>query len=133
MIVVDASALCAICLEEPDGGVFQHLLLANPEVTVSALNLWETRVTLARRFPAALLILDRLIEAGGIKIAPIGAEELELAWRAWQRFGKGRHAAALNMGDCFAYATAKRLECALLFKGNDFAMTDVEAVSRPQP
>ncbi|MBX3479251.1 MAG: type II toxin-antitoxin system VapC family toxin [Caulobacter sp.] len=128
MIAVDASALCAICLQEPDGAHFEDLLLSNPEATVSALNLWEARVTVARRLPEALPVLERLIEAGDLRIAPIGAEELEMAWQAWKRFGKGRHPAALNMGDCFAYATAKAMGCALLYKGNDFALTDIETV-----
>ncbi len=127
MIVVDASALCAICLREPDSEQFQSALLANDAVSISALNLWEVRVTIARRLPEALSLLDDIIEAGGITIASIGSRELELAWNAWRRFGKGRHPAALNMGDCFAYATAAALGCPLLYKGDDFSRTDVVA------
>lgn len=127
MIVVDASALCAICLREPEGEAFQALILANPDIAVSAVNLWEARVTIARRLPDASSALEEIVDASGMTIAPVGERELELAWDAWRRFGKGRHPAALNLGDCFAYATAMALGCALLFKGDDFTRTDVNS------
>ena len=133
MIVVDASALCAICLNEAEGEAFQTLILANPDIAVSAVNLWEARVTIARRMPELSSMLEEIIDASAMIIAPVGERELELAWEAWRRFGKGRHPAALNMGDCFAYATAMQLGCALLFKGDDFSRTDVPSASSHPP
>lgn len=130
-MVVDASALCAICLREPEGEDYRNLLLAEANTSISALNLWEARVTVARRLPEASSVLEDLLDAGAVRIAPVGPLELELAWAAWRRFGKGRHPAALNMGDCFAYATAKTLNGPLLYKGNDFALTDIRAAYPP--
>lgn len=118
-------------MREPEGQSFRELLLRTANVSVSALNLWEARVTIARRLPEAASVLEDLIHASDIAVAPIRPRELEIAWATWQRFGKGRHPAALNMGDCFAYATAKVLESPLLYKGNDFALTDISAAYPP--
>ncbi len=71
--------------------------------------------------------LDTLLERAEVELAPVTVEHLEAARRAWRRFGKGNHPAALNFGDCFAYALAKTTGEPLLFKGEDFAQTDIEA------
>ena len=70
--------------------------------------------------------LDALIERAEIEVVPISAEQATIARRAWRRFGKGRHAAGLNLGDCLAYALAESTREPLLFKGDDFARTDIE-------
>jgi len=70
--------------------------------------------------------LDALIERAGIEVVPISAEQATIARRAWRRFGKGRHAAGLNLGDCLAYALAESTREPLLFKGDDFARTGIE-------
>lgn len=133
MMAIDASALCAICLNEPEGRAFEDLLLSTGRCVISAVNLWEARVTIARRDPdpEALKLLEEIIDTAAMEVAPIGENELELAWQAWRAFGKGRHAAALNLGDCFAYATARALNAPLVYKGNDFPLTDIEAVYPP--
>ena len=71
--------------------------------------------------------LDALLEKAAIELVPVTAEQADAARRAWRRFGKGNHPAALNFGDCFAYALAKATGEPLLFKGEDFARTDIEA------
>ena len=78
-------------------------------------------------FEAAAHELDTLLESAQIELVPVTVEHLEAARRAWRRFGKGNHPAALNFGDCFAYALAKATGEPLLFKGEDFARTDIEA------
>ena len=72
--------------------------------------------------------LDRFLERAEIDLVPVTAEQVEAARRAWRRFGRGNHPAALNFGDCFAYALAEVAGEPLLFKGEDFAKTDIEAV-----
>ena len=71
--------------------------------------------------------LDALLEKAAIELVPVTAEQADAARRAWRRFGKGNHPAGLNFGDCFAYALAKATGEPLLFKGGDFARTDIEA------
>ena len=72
--------------------------------------------------------LDAFLEEAAIELAPVTADQAQAARRAWRRFGKGNHPAGLNFGDCFAYALAEATGEPLLFKGRDFALTDVEAV-----
>ncbi len=76
---------------------------------------------------AAGFDLDTLLERAGIELVPVTVEHLEAARRAWRRYGKGNHPAALNFGDCFAYALARTTGEPLLFKGRDFPQTDIEA------
>jgi ribonuclease VapC len=71
--------------------------------------------------------IDRLLAQARAEVVPFTAEHAALALEGWRRFGKGRHPAGLNLGDCFAYALAKARGEPLLFKGNDFAQTDVKA------
>lgn len=94
---------------------------------MSVANVLEASIALERRGgePAAQ-DLDTLLERAEIELVPVTVEHLEEARRAWRRFGKGNHPAALNFGDCFAYALARTTGEPLLFKGNDFAQTDVD-------
>ena len=96
---------------------------------MSVANVLEAAIALARRGgEAAADDLDTLLERAEIELVPVTVEHLEAARRAWRRFGKGNHPAALNFGDCFAYALARTTGEPLLFKGNDFVQTDIEPV-----
>lgn len=129
-IVVDSSALLAIVLGEDDANLmaatlFQHrggLHLASATM-LEALIVAEARhpENGARELRTLLEVLDPLV-------VPVTAELAELGFAAWRRFGKGRHPADLNYGDCFSYALAKILGAPLLFKGSDFAQTDLASV-----
>ena len=95
---------------------------------MSVVNVLEASIVVERRGgDAAAQELDTLLERAEVELAPVTVEHLEAARRAWRRFGKGNHPAALNFGDCFAYALAKATGEPLLFKGKDFAQTDIEA------
>ncbi len=129
-MVVDASALTAIFAGEDD----QHSLLVRldhgPVRAISPLGLWETSVALARIFarPSGMVLADvqLFLDRLEFRILPVTAETTGLALAAFERFGKGRHPAQLNFGDCFAYAAARQHRMPLLFKGNDLALTDIE-------
>lgn len=129
MTFVDASALCAILLGEPDGEELLTKLLAARAPLTSPVAVYETITALAKSLDGdvagARRRLARLMEEVGVQTVPIGDAERELALDAFDRYGKGRHPAQLNMGDCFAYACARTHGAALLFKGDDFALTDI--------
>jgi ribonuclease VapC len=129
-IVVDSSALLAILLDEPERERFIAVLLENQPV-ISIATLAETSlVLLGRRGAAALDELDRQIAGFRFEIAPVLADDQMGLRQALLEFGKGRRRApaVLNFGDLFAYALAKRLGLPLLYKGDDFARTDLEPV-----
>jgi ribonuclease VapC len=94
---------------------------------MSLANFLETAIVLeSRNGTAAGQQLDALLEDAQIELVPVTPEQAHAARRAWRRFGKGNHPAALNFGDCFAYALAEITGEPLLFKGRDFALTDIE-------
>jgi len=127
-MVVDTSAVIAVLLGEPDAARFAAALNTSAPKLMSAANLLEASMVIeARKGDEGARDLDLLIYRGGIEIAPVDHDQAEVARAAWRRFGKGRHPAALNYGDCFAYALAKTRDAPLLFKGQDFALTDIEA------
>lgn len=127
---VDASALCAILLNEPERAAFLTRMM-DSDAKTSPVALWETVRAVTRETgqdeTAASRIVDALIEATGTELVSVGLAEKTLSIQAFDRFGKGRHPAALNMGDCFAYACARSLAVPLLYKGDDFGRTDIEA------
>lgn len=127
---VDASAWTAMLLEEPEAETFREKLADATEVATSAIANWETIRAVAREtnsdIEAAQLKLGALQIFAGARIVSIGQAEQVVALEAHTRFGKGVHAAKLNMGDCFAYACAKLHGVPLLYKGDDFALTDIE-------
>lgn len=129
MVFVDASALIAIIADEAEAGILTDALEAERQRLCSALSVWETMAGLCRSHAfsvqAARAYIQRYLHAGRFQYVAIGEREFELAADAYARFGKGRHPAALNMGDCFAYACAKSHQAKLLYKGADFAMTDL--------
>lgn len=128
MIVVDTSALVAVLKGEPDAQVFADAVTKDV-CLISSVSLLETSIVLAGRNGGApaLRPLDELIEQLKFQVRPHDAALTEIARQAFLRFGKGRHPAKLNFGDCAAYALAKSEGLALLFKGGDFAKTDITA------
>ena len=126
-MIVDSSAVLAILYREPDAERYETAIAAAPNCRMSAANILETSIVVeSRGGTAAGYDLDALLDSAGIALAPVTAEHVEAARLAWRRFGKGKHQAALNFGDCFAYALAKTAGEPLLFKGGDFTHTDIE-------
>ncbi len=126
-MIIDASALIAILLREPEKDRFRELIARDVEPVMSPFNYLEAAVRADGLGPEMAEGFDALFRETGIRIAPAGPEQARLAREAYQRFGKGNHGAKLNLGDCFAYALAKARKEPLLFKGDDFRLTDVEA------
>lgn len=125
--VIDSSALLAVVLGEPDAEAVAERLVAPVRKLVSAATLLEAAVAAERRGGLeARDRLDRLVARIEAEVVPFDAAHLGWARDAFRRFGKGRHPAALNLGDCIAYATARHAVLPLLFKGDDFARTDLE-------
>lgn len=127
---VDASALTAILCEESDAReLLARLQQARTRIT-SPLALWETTLAVARILALDIEEAKRAIEAfldlAEINITAVAPEAWPIAISAYDRFGKSRHAAALNFGDCFAYACARHARMPLLYKGDDFPQTDIE-------
>ena len=131
-MIVDTSAVLAVLFREPDAQQFEEAIAAVSTRRMSVANLLEASIVTERRGGAvARDDLDRLLNRFGIEPEPVTIEQLEAARRAWRRFGKGNHPAGLNFGDCFAYALAEATGEPLLFKGADFALTDVAAAVEP--
>jgi ribonuclease VapC len=125
-MVVDTSAVLAILQDEPERRSFNEALESADSRLMSVATFVETSILVESRYGAeGLRDLDRLVERAGIELVPVDAEQARAAREAWSRFGKGRHAAALNFGDCFSYALARVLGEPLLCKGGDFSLTDV--------
>ena len=126
-MIIDTSALLAILLGEPDAGRYEDAIAAAWPRRMSAIALLEAAMVVESRGGArAGHELDVLLEKAAVELVPVTSEHANAARRAWRRFGKGNHRAALNFGDCFAYALAKTTGEPLLFKGKDFNHTDVE-------
>ena len=126
-VVIDTSALLAILLGEPERGKFLQLLSESETRLLSAANALETAIVVeSRRGEAAGRELDLFLHRTKVEIVAVDAEQFSMARFAWRKFGKGRHAAALNFGDCFAYALAKTSSEPLLAKGEDFRRTDLQ-------
>lgn len=126
-VVVDTSALLAILQGEPDAETFERALFTSRgDASIAAANLLEAMLVIETRNPdSGTQDLRSLIDIFAITIEPVTHDIAEIAFRARKRFGKGRHPAGLNYGDCFSYALAKHLGAPLLFKGRDFAQTDI--------
>ena len=127
-MIVDSSAVLAVLYREPDAERFETAVASVPSSRMSVANALEASIVVeGRGGMAAGHALDLFLKEAMIELAPVTAEQLEAARRAWRRFGKGNHPAALNFGDCFAYALAEVTGEPLLFKGEDFSRTDIEA------
>ena len=126
-MIVDTSAILAVLFDETDAERFATVIAEA-----------RCRMSMASFLEAALVVegraglaggheLDLFIERAAIELVPVSVEHAQAARRAWQRFGKGNHPAGLNFGDCFAYALSEVTGEPLLYKGEDFALTDVES------
>ena len=135
-LFVDASALVAIILREPDVDVLADRLDRHEQRLTSAVALWETMAAVRRARDTSVELawaeVERFRTALGLSLIPIGAEEVQQSVIAHARYGKGHHPARLNMGDCFAYACAHSQSAELLYKGDDFALTDLADTERLQ-
>ncbi|MDH2355869.1 type II toxin-antitoxin system VapC family toxin [Bradyrhizobium sp. SSUT112] len=128
-MVIDTSAIMAIALNEPDASRMEIQIADDPVRLISAATVLETAMVLETRMgDAGGREFDLWLLKIGAEIVAVDAEQTDAARRAWRRYGKGRHTAALNYGDCFSYALAVTRSEPLLFKGGDFAKTDI---SRP--
>lgn len=111
---------------EPEAARLAAAIEADPVRLVSAATLVETAVVMeSRQGEAAVRELDLLVARAGLQVEPVTPEQADLARLAWRRFGKGRHPAGLDYGDCFSYALSRERGEPLLFKGQDFTLTDV--------
>ena len=127
-MIVDTSAVLAILFAEPDAGHYSRALAEADRCRISAANFLEAAIFVESRAGVeGAHQLDLLLERAPIELAAVTAEQAQAARRAWRRYGKGNHPAGLNFGDCFAYALAKMIREPLLYKGDDFALTDIEA------
>jgi ribonuclease VapC len=128
-MVVDTSALLAILQDEPERRAFNEAIESAESRCLSTATWVETSIVLESRYGAeGLRDLDLLISKASIDLVPVDIEQAHIARLAFSRFGKGRHPAGLNYGDCFAYALATARGEPLLYKGADFALTDVASV-----
>lgn len=128
MTVVDSSAFIAILREEPEAERFSRAVALAVAPAMAAATYLECAIV-AARVPDGRAILDAWIGARRISVVPVDHTLAQIAADAFARYGKGRHPAGLNFGDCFAYALARSLNAPLLFKGDDFARTDVLAAA----
>ena len=126
-MIVDTSAVLAVLFREPDAELYARAILTSSPCRMSVANLLEASIVVGGRGRATDTELDSFVEEAEIELSPVTREQVEAARQAWRRFGKGNHEAALNLGDCFAYALASSTGEPLLFKGDDFTRTDVEA------
>ncbi|RFB78086.1 type II toxin-antitoxin system VapC family toxin [Methylovirgula sp. 4M-Z18] len=127
-MVIDTSALVAILQNEAEAETFRHAIINAPLRLVPATCVLEARMVLVgRRGEATLAELDLWLAKAMVDIVPIDTSLIDIATTAWLTYGKGRHPAGLNFADCLSYALAKRAGEPLLFKGNDFSLTDIEA------
>jgi ribonuclease VapC len=127
VIVVDSSALIAILHRDVEANSFLNIMVAAEGCLLSTVGLVETSIVLAGRMgnETSWVLLEELFVVTRVSIAEQDYAQAGIARHAFLRYGKGRHPAALNMGDCAAYALAKTLDLPLLFKGNDFSRTDL--------
>ena len=131
MLVLDTSALITILDNEPERRFFNELIETEGDIAISAANLLEARIVmLARWGDSDVLALDAFLHKTGTTVMAVSPRVADIAFNAYRQFGKGTgHGAALNFGDCFAYALAKHLDVPFLFKGDDFAKTDIRSAA----
>lgn len=127
MIVVDSSAIVAVLLDEPERDEFNNILIRTDELLVSSVAVVETRLVMHTRIgQKGVLGFQDLLQFYGFTVKAPGIEEADMAYAAFVKYGKGSgHPARLNLVDLFSYALAKSVDAPLLYKGNDFAQTDI--------
>jgi ribonuclease VapC len=134
VIAVDTSALVAILLGEPEAAGFAQAITEAERCFMSAANVLEaSMVMIGRRSPEIARAIDDFIARRGIEIVPLDEAQSLAGREAFVRFGKGRHPAGLNFGDCMSYALAKTRGLPLLYKGADFTKTDIAAAAAAMP
>ena len=127
-MVVDTSALIAILFGEPEAERFARAISEDTRSLVSSFTVFETAVVvLVRKGVDGPPLLDALLRTARLETVSMTADQAEIARSAYARYGKGRHPAGLNLGDCCSYALARASGEPLLFKGQDFAQTDIDA------
>lgn len=128
---IDASAIVAMMADENDAQLLAARMMSTTSRMTSPMALWEASVAYGRIFGlqpgTAIREVELYIQALGITVIAIAPAIAALAIDAYQRFGKGRHPAGLNFGDCFAYGCARHLNMPLLYKGDDFSKTDIDS------
>jgi ribonuclease VapC len=131
-MVIDTSAIVAILFNEPERDIFDRLMAEDDVRLISAVTRAEAAFVIeGRTRDVGRARLDRFLAFPGIEIVAVTPAQAELAVETFRQYGKGRHRAALNIGDCFSYALAKSTGERLLFKGDDFVHTDIVPVYRP--
>ena len=125
MIVIDTSAIMVMALDEPQADECQTALSRADHLAISAGTLTELLIVAAGRGISAEV--NTLLESADIEVVAVASRSARNCADAYRRWGKGFHPAALNFGDCFAYALARERDCPLLFVGNDFKRTDVQS------
>ena len=126
-MIVDTSAVLAVLFGEPDAERYERAIAGASRCRMSVASFLEAAIVLESRTSAAAgHELDIFVERAPIELVAVTPDQAQAARRAWQRFGRGNHPAALNFGDCFAYALAEATREPLLFKGQDFVLTDIE-------
>ncbi|WP_287850494.1 type II toxin-antitoxin system VapC family toxin [Acidiphilium sp.] len=126
-MVVDTSALVAILLGEPDAERFARALSAAPVRLISAVTRVELSFVIgSRKGETGRADLELLLRDGGFDVVSVTPQQATIAIEAFRRYGRGRHRAGLNIGDCFSYALAAATDHPLLFKGDDFTHTDLQ-------
>ncbi len=125
MIAVDTSALMAILFDEPEAAECADALASSHPVLISAATVAEALIVAQGRGVRAQM--ETLLDGLGLEVVPLDPAAARRAADAYARWGRGFHAAALNLGDCFAYALAHSAQCPLLFVGGDFARTDLQS------
>ncbi len=127
-MVIHTSAIVAIAFNEPEAETYEQKVVDAPRRFISAATILELAIVIeARLGEAGAAELDLWLYKAGVEIVAVDAEQIAVARRAWRSYGKGRHPASLNYGDCFSYALAKTRNEPLLYKGDDFSRTDIEA------
>ena len=127
--VIDGSVLVAVLIGEPEAGVILDVLAGLEQCRISAVTVLEASTVMAsRRGSGGVAGLQSLFDVFDVEVAPFTADQAALTLDAWRSYGKGRHPARLNLGDCCAYALAKYSGRPLLAKGDDFPRTDIELV-----
>jgi ribonuclease VapC len=129
-MVIDTSALVAMLTDEPESARFETAVAADPVRLMSAASYLEAAIVIETRFgEAGGRELDLWLHRADVDVVAVAVDQAEAARVAYRRFGKGRHHAGLNFGDCFSYALAMISGEPLLFKGDDFTHTDISAVA----
>ena len=127
-MIVDTSAIAAVIFDEADAEYFENEISDATVCRMSAANYFEAAMVIEGRMgEEGARELDNYLETAEIEFVDVTQEQAHAARLAWRRYGKGNHPAGLNFGDCFAYALAEIVGEPLLYKGADFALTDVES------